>query len=326
MKGFLVPKSINLHVKKPRKMKYIATFLLFVFFMQAVHAFPTQTKATQASTEVLTKAETSIFTPIQRQITKWSIIINREIPKRMKKLKNEPSMSVIFTTAFFALLYGVLHTLGPGHGKMVVATYFLSNDAHIKRGIWVGSQVAVTHVGGAVLIVFFTDIALKNVISNPENQALWVKLISYTLIMTIGVFMAFQAIRKLVHKHENVHSCGHCAKHSHGDNHKKETLMSWVVGAVPCTGSLLILVYAMAYEVLWLGLFMVCCIAVGMAIAMIAIGVLCIYGKKNVVDRLTLEQSKNFKIQPLIEIAGALVIILIGYALISPEQLALLSF
>lgn len=300
-------------------MKYlIFVLVLLVSTIQSSYALPSLTNPEGTKVESTTDhqpSNNSFLTPIKRQITKWSIVINREIPKRMKKLKNNPSVSVIFATAFSAFLYGIFHTLGPGHGKMVVATYFLSNGTNIARGAWVGSQVALSHVGGAVFIVLFTDVALKNIISAPASQAFFVKGISYALIMCIGAFMAFQAICKIVHKHENVHTCGHCAKQHHYKN-QKETLLSWAIGAVPCTGSLLILLYAMAYNVLWLGLFMVFCIAIGMAVAMTVIGIICIAGKQNVIDRMS-SRKANSKLQPSLEFLGSLVIITIGYLFLS---------
>ena len=149
--------------------------------------------------------------------------------------------------------------------------------------------------------------------TNPEAEVYWVRLISYGIIIAIGLFMAFQAIRKILHKHENVHSCGHCAKHAN-HNHKKENILSWCVGAVPCTGSLLILVYAMAYDVLWLGFFMVGCIAIGMAITMMLIGFACIAGKKHFVDKVSLN-STGGKLPSIIELIGASFIVFIGVVL-----------
>lgn len=292
---------------------FIALFCAFVMVAIASHAQPSL-RSEQSMRQ--TQTETSIFTPIKQQITKWSITINREIPKRMKKLKNDPSIAVVFASALAAFLYGILHTLGPGHGKMVVASYFLSNGANITRGAWVGSQVALSHVGGAIIIVLATNIALKQVLTNPEAQVFWVKGVSYGLIIAIGLFMAFQATRKLAHKHENIHTCGHCAQHHHHHKSKKEALLSWAIGAVPCTGSLLILVYAMAYDVLWLGLFMVICIALGMALTMTIIGIICISGKKKVIDRISADK-KDSKLQPTIELIGALAILFIGSVLLS---------
>lgn len=265
-------------------------------------------------TNIHTKQSESIFAPIQKQITKLSIVINREIPKRMKQLKNNPSWVAILSSTFAAFLYGILHTLGPGHGKMVVASYFLTNGAHIGRGIWMGSQVAISHVGGSLLIVLVANITLKNVLTSPEQQVFWVKIFSYSVIITIGLYMFFQVIRQYLQKGQTIHKCGHC-NHQHQHKNKKETLLSWAVGVVPCTGALLILVYAMAYNVLWLGILMVFFIALGMALTMILIGVLCILGKKKFIDKLS-KENKTSLWKSLLEILGAVTIIFIGSMLL----------
>tara|TARA_R110000868_G_scaffold262401_1_gene520981 strand:+ start:155463 stop:156362 length:900 start_codon:yes stop_codon:yes gene_type:complete len=293
-------------------MKLIAT-LIFVlaiaisqsYALPSMHASETQIQANSSHT---------IFTSVQKQITKWSIVINREIPKRMKVLKDNPSWAVVFASAAAAFLYGIIHTLGPGHGKMVVASYFLTNGAHISRGIWVGVQVALSHVGGAILIVLIANLTLKNVLTNPEQQVFWAKVLSYSIISFIGLFMFYQAMRQWIKNDKHANSCSHCNSQHHHKS-KKETILSWAVGAVPCTGSLLILVYAMAYDVLWLGLFMVSFIALGMAITMISIGTICIYGKKKVIDRLTKESNTSFW-YILLELFGALTIISIGIILL----------
>lgn len=297
-------------------MKHFAILFILFLTVQSVFALPplgerNQTPAGAVYTQDIQNIP--VITPLKKWITKWSIKINREIPKRMRKLKNEPTMAVVMASALAAFLYGIFHTLGPGHGKMVVATYFLSNGANMGRGIWVGLQVALSHVGGAIALVLFTDIALRNLLTSPEQQVYWVKLISYGFIIAIGSFMAYQAMQKILHKHENVHTCGHCAKHNHSHKHKKkETLLSWSLGAVPCTGSLLILVYAMAYDVLWLGLFMVISIAIGMAVTMIAIGVICISGKQRIIDHFTENHDKSHVMKGSIELVGSFAIMLIG--------------
>lgn len=293
--------------------KFLLIFLFVLCISLGISNAIPSLKAPEKVNEI-SVAETSFLTPIKKQIIKLSIMINREIPKRMKELKNNPSISVVVGSAFAAFLYGIVHTLGPGHGKMVVATYFLSHGAHFARGGWVGLQVTLSHVGGAVVIVLLTNITMKSIMTNPEAEVYWIRTVSYGLIIVIGLFMAVQALRKLLHKHDDVHSCGHCSKHSN-HNHKKETFLSWCVGAVPCTGSLLILVYAMAYDVLWLGFFMVGCIAIGMAMTMMVIGLICISGKKHIIDKMSVKKEHS-KIQPTIEFIGACFIIFIGSVLI----------
>ena len=263
--------------------------------------------------------------PIRKAFVKWSMVVNREVPKYMGKLKKDPSPAVILSALFMAFMYGVVHTLGPGHGKMVVGTYFLTRGGHFWRGALVGAQVAFSHVIGAVVIVFVTDVALRQILTHPQDQFLWVRAISFGLIILIGIFMLVQALRHAFGA-EHVHTCSHCSHHDHGhghdhahDHHKhdtgatvRETGLSWAVGLVPCTGSLLILLYAMAHDILILGLLMVFCVAVGMACAMTGIGVLALLGKQHVVDRFSKDSTHGHKWQIGLEVLGAIFIILIG--------------
>lgn len=256
----------------------------------------------------------SFLHPIKKQLVKWNILINREIPKRMKALKDNPSPAILFTSMLAALAYGILHTLGPGHGKMVVASYFLTNQSQFWRGILVGVQVAFSHVAGAVFLVFATDIVMRQLLTNPEEQVFWVRSISYGLIILIGLFMLSQAVFHALGKGAGS-TCGHCSANKHRT--KKETILAWCIGAVPCTGSLLILLYAMAHDMLWLGLAMVVCVALGMTLTMTVIGIVCILGKKKLIDRYISNSSSGHNWQISLELLGALVITSLGALLLS---------
>lgn len=283
---------------------------LFIFAHQA-EALP----SLSAPKEVTQQHESFAFLrPIKKQLVQWNILINREIPKHMKALKDNPTPAVLFTSILAALAYGILHTLGPGHGKMVVASYFLTNRAHFFRGVFVGAQVAFSHVAGAVFLVFATDIVMSQFFTAPQAQVFWVRSISYGLISLVGLFMLFQAVRHALGKREGS-SCGHCSSYEHRT--KKEAILSWCIGAVPCTGSLLILLYAMAHDMMWLGLTMVVFVALGMTISMTTIGIICIFGKKNLIDRYIENSLLGHTWRISLEILGALVITLLGILLLS---------
>lgn len=295
-------------------MKYVflLCFIALSFGLKA-QALPSLS-ASQAATEA--PAVSSFLHPLKKKLVQWNTLINREIPKRMKALKDNPSPAILLSSLLAALAYGVLHTLGPGHGKMVVATYFLTHGAQFWRGSLVGIQVAFSHVAGAVFLVFATDIAMRQLLTDPTAQVFWVRSISYGLIILIGLFMLIQAVRHAL-GHNQAHTCGHCSHAQIETGHtKRETIMSWCVGAIPCTGSLLILLYAMAHDMLWLGLAMVLLIAVGMALAMITIGWLCILGKQKIIDRYFSRQKSGHLWQIGLEALGAMAIISIGSLLL----------
>lgn len=306
-------------------MKRVLTLcVLFLLMLAPAQALPSL-KAPAA--EPAAAENVSIFKPIQVKLLKWNAQINREVQKHMKALKDSPSPFVVLAAVFAAFIYGVLHTLGPGHGKMVVASYFTSHGAQFWRGVLVGVQVAFAHVAGAVFLVLTTDFAMRQILANTDQALYAMRTISFSLIFLIGLFMFWQAVRHALGK-TTASTCSHCdhAHHGEHDHHahhtghgkqqtKREAVMAWVVGAVPCTGSLLILLYAMANDVLYLGLIMVLFVAIGMAMTMTLIGWICIFGKQNILDRFFSLSASGHKLHISLEILGSIMIMLIGAAL-----------
>jgi ABC-type nickel/cobalt efflux system permease component RcnA len=224
---------------------------------------------------------------------------------------------------------------------MVVATYFLTQEAKFLQGVWLGVKTAFAHVGGAIVLILTTDIALRSVILDPETHMYLLRNISFSLIILVGSVMLIQAILHATgkvkntgcahcnhaahahsHKHEHHHhdhSHDHSNSHDHSHKHKhnkKETFIALSIGAIPCTGSLLILLYAMANDILYFGLLMVVFVALGMALTMIVLGLVTILGKKKLIDKIFNTTRHAHKGKIVLELAGALFIIAIGSLLL----------
>jgi len=91
--------------------------------------------------------------------------------------------------------YGVLHTLGPGHGKAVIISYFVGSGGSLRRGLTMGVRVAIFHVFSAIAIVLIADLLLRHALNlSPENYPI-VRLFSYGAIAAIGGWMLWQALQ-----------------------------------------------------------------------------------------------------------------------------------
>jgi nickel/cobalt exporter len=82
---------------------------------------------------------------------------------------------VLITVSF---LYGIFHAAGPGHGKAVIASYMIADNATWKRGAllaaisaFVQASVAIVFVGIAVLIFGATARNMSAAASVIENAA-----------------------------------------------------------------------------------------------------------------------------------------------------------
>lgn len=114
-------------------------------------------------------------------------------------------------TAFWLLgglsfLYGVLHAAGPGHGKVVISSYVLANEAQVRRGVWLSflsamlqSLVAIAFVLVAALLLGLTSMAMN-------DAAHWIGVLSYGMIALLGIWLVARKVFRLDHRHAHAAS------------------------------------------------------------------------------------------------------------------------
>ncbi len=245
--------------------------------------------------------------------------------KAMTDIRDRESSAPLWFGLLIAFAYGVVHTLGPGHGKAVVISYFVGEGGSLMRGVGMGTRIAVFHVLSAVIIVWVTDFAVRQATGSAPSDYRVVKLVSYAAIALIGGFMLWKAVGATRLKHEHNHELGDGHDdHEHEGCHACEAAVNpkgvsgWLalaVGSVPCTGALLVLLFGMANNLLVPAILMVIAISAGMAVAMSGIGVLAIAGR-NLVDRkMKGDAKRQARFVSGSRIAAAAVVLLIGCGL-----------
>ena len=245
---------------------------------------------------------------------------NRLIAQHMRSIRDGESLLPLLIGMALAFTYGVVHALGPGHGKLVVMSYFLAREARIGRGLLMGLQIALCHVVSAVIAVALADLLLRQAFGGTTAEVGGVRVASYGLIALIGLVMLAQAIRHSRLRRAGVEVAA-CCGHGHGPAAPRQPTaqqgaLSIGVGLVPCTGSVLILLYAMANDILYAGMLLVGAIAAGMALTMGALGLLSVLARRTVVARVAAGGQGERRFATAMDYAGALAITLIGGALL----------
>ena len=224
---------------------------------------------------------TGPFAWIMRGIIDFQREASREIAHHMGRIaKGEPG--ALWVGVGLAFLYGVIHAAGPGHGKLVVVSYFLAERARIGRGLLMGAEIAFFHVVSAVAVVALADVLLRQAFGGPPSEVLAVRLVSYGAILAVGLAMLWGALRRAMGAHARTcdHDHHHHA-HDHGHGHEatrgaprtwRQRLLSLAVGLVPCTGAVLVMLYALANAIVVTGALLVAAIGLGMALTMGALG------------------------------------------------------
>jgi len=214
--------------------------------------------------------------------------------------------SAAYTLLGISFLYGIFHAAGPGHGKAVISSYLVANDETWRRGIVLSFASAMLQAFTAVAIVGIAAALLGATAKAMGNTVRVIEIISYTLIVLIGLRLLWvkgRAFLRLLrgeqhtqhahdhghhhhdhdhshdhhHTHGHDHHHGHVHSHSHDHDHEDDasawshahapepqelTGKHWLrrglaaivaVGLRPCSGAIIVLVFALAQGLFWIG-------------------------------------------------------------------------
>ena len=233
--------------------------------------------------------------------------IQRSLSVSLRDIKAGSGSLALWTLATVCFGYGVVHTLGPGHGKAVVVAYFLDSArprAWIE-GIFAGGWIAFTHTLAALLLAAalkaFATVGLLGALREVRN----VELVSYVLILAIGFWRLWAGLTGRLHEHHHDHDHGH--DHDHHEP-RQRTIAGWLMltaaGVAPCAGALVVILLSVALDVVWAGVVGVIAIALGMAITLAAVGM-----ASMVAHRLIIGDGRSREIGRFTTIAASLIVI-----------------
>ena len=142
--------------------------------------------------------------------TYTSTRITSELSKAVRIMQQQGSGTGL-SLIVISFLYGIFHAAGPGHGKLIIATYLATHRTKLKLGIGLSFASAFIQGATAVLLVEVTVKLLNLTLTDTDTAAQSLEIISYALITILGLVLTLVALKKLLHRHSHD---GHC-DHSH---------------------------------------------------------------------------------------------------------------
>lgn len=229
-----------------------------------------------------------------------------------------------------SFLYGVFHAAGPGHGKIVISSYVLASERQLRRGIVLSFVSATMQAVVAIGFVLIAATVLGLTSMAMSDAAHWMAVASYALIAILGAWLSARHILGLGHRH---HHHGHDKTHSHDHEHGEacshhvvspdKTEGDWretlgvvaSVGMRPCSGALVVLVFALSQGLLPAGIFSTFMMALGTALTVAILASFAV-GAKSFAARLAGENARGHGVLWWLELAGALLIMGFGTLLL----------
>ena len=276
----------------------------------------------------IVEESTGLFERLTDLLMDFQRRANAEVSFHMKAIERGEDLGAFLLALAVAFAYGAVHAFGPGHGKFVVLSYFLGREARVMRGVVMAVQIAIVHVIAAIVIVWLADLVLRGGFGLGLSDVPGVRAASFLIIVGIGLYMLYQAVRASLrargrgahthhHDHDHAHTHGHGhGHHLHGHSHGGKAeggILALAAGMVPCPGAVLIMLYAVANDMIFPGSLLVAAMSLGIGSSICVLGVGAILARQAAMR--VMERSGGGGVNTLrhgMNYAGAALVTLVG--------------
>ena len=219
--------------------------------------------------------------------------------------------------------YGIFHAAGPGHGKAVISSYLLATGETLKRGILISFASAMAQAVTAIAVVGVLAVAIGATSRAMGLATWWMEAASYALIVLLGLGLLFR--RSLIPARANAHVHDENCSHSHGPDLKDlDGEFGWrragaavlAVGLRPCTGALIVLVFALAQGLIWTGVAATFAMAFGTAVTVAAIATFAVLAKNAALKLASGSKPRGRRLLRFIEVAAGFAVLAFGLILL----------
>jgi ABC-type nickel/cobalt efflux system permease component RcnA len=221
--------------------------------------------------------------------------LHRQLAAAVRGLK-EGGFTAAGLLIGLSLLYGVFHAVGPGHGKAVISAYLLANESAVRRGVLLAFLASLVQGLSAILLVVVLALVLDMAGVAVRESVGTLESASYALVAAVGLWLLASLLRRRPqagHGHVHDPGCGHhhlpdptllerAAAGGRGLRGLvgKATGLVLAVGIRPCSGAVLVLLFALAHGVFLAGVAATFAMALGTAVTVSALAVLTLYSKR----------------------------------------------
>jgi ABC-type nickel/cobalt efflux system permease component RcnA len=195
----------------------------------------------------------------------------------------DADVAALLAALVVAMILGALHALGPGHGKAVVAAYLVGSKGTAREAVILGATVTLTHTLGVYALGLVTLVAAQVLVPEAIYPILGVA--SGAVVTVTGIALLRSRLRRRespAHAHAHEHDRGHGpGQHQHARDVGMRGLLALGVsgGLLPCPTALVILLAAVSFHNVLLGMALVAAFSVGLASVLTAVGLALVWGR-----------------------------------------------
>lgn len=203
------------------------------------------------------------------------------------------SGAALWTLLGLGFAYGVFHAAGPGHGKAVIAAYLVANERALLKGFAFSLAAACVQAVVAIAIVGIAVLAMQTTAATVNRVTAGIEWASFLAVALVGVWLTWRKAGKLVGvaalardplSRPQAPACDHVHL---PPPEAIDRITRWreaagvvlAAGIRPCSGAVVVLVFALSQGLLPAGIAATVAMALGTALTTGAIAALAVFAK-----------------------------------------------
>ncbi|WP_333620567.1 nickel/cobalt transporter [Pantoea septica] len=225
----------------------------------------------------------------------WQKGLHQQMTQLLQQVKTAPGQAGGLLV-LFSLAYGVLHALGPGHGKVVITTFLATHPARLNLTLRLTLLASLVQGSVAIVLVTLMLVVLQTSSRQLHLSSYWLEKGSYLLVIGLGIWIGVRALKTLLrqlrprspitiralradHQHHAHCGCGHAhlpdaQQVAEAVSVKTQLLLIASMGLRPCSGAIMMLLFSRVIGVYLWGVLSAVVMALGTALTISAIGLL----------------------------------------------------
>ena len=212
----------------------------------------------------------------------------QNIKKYLLYVQNGEDKFALLFLLMASFIYGVIHSIGPGHGKALAFSYFTSQKSSYFQAFIISLAIAFVHIIGAFVLVMISVFILQSVMNRfLEDSISYITIFCALVIMLLAVYIFYKKLTKK--------SCSCCSVDLQKINFsvkaqninfvktstnkpliiekrdkKQDLIFVITAGIIPCPGTVLLFVYAFLLKTYFAVILASISISLGMAVVIFA--------------------------------------------------------
>jgi nickel/cobalt exporter len=198
-----------------------------------------------------------------------------------------------------AILLGALHGLEPGHSKTMMAAFIIAVRGKVTQAILLGLSATLSHTA-VVWIVALVGLQYGSRL-NMETAEPYFQIASAVLMIGLALWMLWRTHRDCLHErqheahghihayegaHEKVHAQDIQRRFSsHSATTRQIIIFGLTSGLGPCPAAITVLLLCLQLKQVTLGIALVLCFSIGLALTMVMSGVMAALGTRHLGKR-----------------------------------------